>query len=185
MRTKRYKAITSLQARKLGNDRQGLEGSRFGAWLRILANFPCGTSATAKCHNRRLPRNYPARNIAQRFASTCSTEVAARWNCQTLGHSREPPASYVFRPHEPSVQMRGIVFLRTKAAPLQPALPALRAFPEKLERMPDIGKTVALSDRLFHFLDRTRVHHQSHSAALGANQVIVVLLRVQQLEVAT
>jgi hypothetical protein len=64
-------------------------------------------------------------------------------------------------------------------------LPALRAFPEKLERMPDIGKAVALSDRLFHFLDRTRVHHQSHSAALGANQVIVVLLRVQQLEVTT
>ena len=64
-------------------------------------------------------------------------------------------------------------------------LPALRAFPEKLERMPHIGKAVALSDRLFHFLDRTRVHHQSHSAALGANQVIVVLLRVQQLEVTT
>ena len=83
-------------------------------------------------------------------------------------------------------RLREVVLPRSKAVPLQALpLPAFRAFAEKLERMPDIGKAVALSDRLFHFLDRTRVHHQSHSAALGANQVIVVLLRVQQLEVTT
>src|ERR1700746_518929 len=60
-----------------------------------------------------------------------------------------------------------------------------RAFPEKLERMPDIGEAVPFSDGLFHFLDRAGIHHQSYPAALGTNQVIVMLLRIEQLEVAT
>jgi len=55
-------------------------------------------------------------------------------------------------------------------------LSALRAFSEKLEGMPDIGKAVTFSDGLLHLLDRTGIDHQSNPTALSANQVIVMLL---------
>jgi hypothetical protein len=51
--------------------------------------------------------------------------------------------------------------------------------------MPEVSKSVAFPDGLFDFLYRARIHHQSHPAALSANQVIIMLSRIQQLEVAT
>src|SRR5260370_12980296 len=64
-------------------------------------------------------------------------------------------------------------------------LPALRTFTEKLQRMPDVSKSVTFPDGLFDFLHGTRIHHQSNPAALGTNQVVIMLLRVQQLEITT
>ena len=82
--------------------------------------------------------------------------------------------------------MREVLLPRAKAAPLQAcSLSALRTFTEKLQRMPDVSKSVTFPDGLFDFLHGTRIDHQSNPAALGTNQVVIMLLRVQQLEITT
>jgi hypothetical protein len=44
--------------------------------------------------------------------------------------------------------------------------------------MPHIGKAVTFANGLFHLLDWTGIDHQSNPAALSADQVIVMLLRI-------
>src|SRR5579864_5638278 len=64
------------------------------------------------------------------------------------------------------------------------ALLALRAFAEELERMADFGKSVAFADRLFDLCNWAGVHHQRDPATPGTDEVIIVLLGIEQLEIA-
>jgi hypothetical protein len=62
-------------------------------------------------------------------------------------------------------------------------LPALTTLTEKFQGMADIRKSVSLFDLPLHFFHGTRINHQSHASAFSADNVVVMLPRVDQLVV--
>jgi hypothetical protein len=58
------------------------------------------------------------------------------------------------------------------------ALPAFPTLPEEFERMADLRKTVLLFDFALNSFHRTRINHESHASAFSADDMVVVLLRI-------
>jgi hypothetical protein len=148
----RYKAITSLQVRMLATSEKDPS---------VEATVPLGLSCPSpKIHQKRLGAFSTKRAVAMP-ALGCRLRLEP-WlpyrseNMTRLGSSQALSDSRRYR-----------------------ALLALRAFSEEFQRMPDVSKTVTLADSLFHFFNRTRVHHQSNPAASRADQVIIVLPGIQ------
>ena len=55
---------------------------------------------------------------------------------------------------------------------------------KELQRMSEIDVPIFFSDRMLKPLYRTRIDHKGYPTALGANDVIIMLLRIDQFKVA-
>lgn len=55
---------------------------------------------------------------------------------------------------------------------------------KELQRVPEIDIPILFPDSVLEPLNRTRIDHEGYPAALGTNDVIIMLLRIDEFKVA-